>query len=61
MAKMKYVLAVFLVCAFPALANAANYTIDPDHTYPSLEMSHMGLSIWRGKFNKTTGKIIAGK
>jgi len=33
------------------------YTIDPAHTYPSLEMSHRGLSIWRGKFNKTTGKV----
>ena len=34
-----------------------SYTIDPNHTYPSMEMSHLGLSTWRGKFNKTTGKI----
>jgi polyisoprenoid-binding protein YceI len=39
------------------LAVADEYTIDVDHTYPSLEFSHMGISVWRGKFNKTTGKI----
>jgi polyisoprenoid-binding protein YceI len=36
---------------------ADTYTVDPDHTYPSLEFPHMGLSIWRGKFNRTSGKI----
>jgi len=41
----------------PVLAMAENFTVDPDHTYPSLEFSHMGISVWRGKFNKTTGKI----
>jgi polyisoprenoid-binding protein YceI len=41
-----------------ALAAAQSYTVDPDHTYPSLEFSHMGLSVWRGKFNKTTGKVL---
>jgi polyisoprenoid-binding protein YceI len=39
-------------------AAAATYTIDSDHTYPSLEMPHMGLSIWRGKFDKTTGTVM---
>ena len=43
--------------AVPALAAPDNYTIDPTHTYPSIEFSHMGLSVWRGKFNKTAGKI----
>jgi len=33
------------------------YTIDPAHTYPSFETSHMGLSYWRGKFDHTSGKI----
>ena len=39
----------------PGNAAAANYKLDPDHTFPSLEFSHMGLSVWRGKFNRTTG------
>lgn len=57
MFKSKSMFAAALFLVFPILASAANYTIDSDHTYPSLEMSHMGLSIWRGKFNKTTGKV----
>ena len=42
-----------------ATAAPVTYTIDPTHTYPSFEADHMGgQSIWRGKFNKTTGKVI---
>lgn len=41
----------------PGVALATNYKLDPDHTYPSLEFSHMGLSVWRGKFNRTTGTV----
>jgi polyisoprenoid-binding protein YceI len=38
-------------------ASAADaYTIDPMHTYPSFEFSHMGMSMWRGKFNRSSGK-----
>lgn len=43
--------------AVPTTAAPDSYTVDPEHTYPSLEMSHMGLSVWRGKFNKTAGRI----
>jgi len=42
----------------PGMTAAANYKLDPEHTFPSLEFSHMGLSIWRGKFNRTTGTAI---
>jgi len=38
-----------------AFAVPAQYTIDPQHTYPSFEASHVGISMWRGKFDKTTG------
>ena len=54
----KWMLAVLIAAvSVPSLAVADQYTVDPDHTYPSLEFSHMGISIWRGKFNKTSGKI----
>ena len=43
--------------AIPALA-ADEYTIDPDHTYPMFEVSHLGFSTQRGRFNKTSGKIV---
>jgi polyisoprenoid-binding protein YceI len=33
------------------------YVIDPSHTYPSFEADHMGMSNWRGKFNKSSGTI----
>ena len=43
--------------SLPVCAAPESYSIDPMHTYPSLEFSHMGISVWRGKFNRTTGKI----
>jgi len=49
-----------LACLLAAAASAAevHYTIDPEHTYPSFEASHMGISIWRGKFDKTSGTAV---
>jgi polyisoprenoid-binding protein YceI len=45
-----------------ALAAPATYEIDPGHTYPSFEADHMGgLSVWRGKFDKTSGKVTLDK
>lgn len=41
----------------PAYAAPETYVIDPEHTYPSLEMPHGGLSTWRGKFNRSRGEI----
>ena len=35
------------------------YAIDPTHTFPTFEADHMGgLSLWRGKINRTSGKVI---
>jgi len=45
-----------------ALAEPATYNVDPAHTYPAFEADHMGgLSIWRGKFNSSAGKIVYDK
>ncbi len=42
-----------------ALAAPATYNIDSGHTYPAFEADHQGgLSLWRGKFNKTSGKVV---
>ena len=52
-------LAALLVASLagtPARA-ADTYKVDPDHTYPSIETTHMGVSTFRGKFNHTTGTI----
>lgn len=50
-----------LVATTPASAAPVTYDIDPSHTYPSFEADHMGISTWRGKFNKTTGKVTLDK
>ena len=48
-----------LAVAGAVVAAPVTYNIDPDHTFPAFEADHMGgLSIWRGKFNKTSGKIV---
>ncbi len=44
-----------------ALAAGVAYTIDPSHTYPSFEADHMGISLWRGKMNKSTGTLTLDK
>jgi polyisoprenoid-binding protein YceI len=46
-----------LLMSAPAV-QAQSYSIDPGHTYPSFEADHLGLSFWRGKFTKTTGKVV---
>ncbi len=43
--------------SLPAAAAVETYTIDPRHTFPSFEVMHLGMSLQRGRFNKTTGKI----
>jgi polyisoprenoid-binding protein YceI len=50
--------AAFAVSTATAAFAADTYTIEPNHTYPSFEADHMGgLSVWRGKFTKTSGSI----
>ncbi len=49
-------LALFLTTSTAFAADT--YNIDPAHTYPSFEADHMGVSIWRGKFTKTSGTIV---
>jgi len=45
-----------------ALAAPVTYILDPSHTYPSFEADHMGgLSVWRGKFTETAGKVVYDK
>jgi polyisoprenoid-binding protein YceI len=49
-------LAMSAACAAPT-----SYNIDPTHTFPSFEADHLGISVWRGKFNETKGKIVLDK
>jgi polyisoprenoid-binding protein YceI len=57
--KISFVIAAAMLVAGSAYAAPAKFTIDSDHTYPSVEADHFGgLSTWRGKFNKTSGTIV---
>lgn len=49
--------AVLVAIAPAALAEPERYAIDPEHTYPSFEFPHMGISVWRGKFTRSRGSI----
>lgn len=49
-------LAAGVVAAAPV-----KYQIEPTHTYPSFEADHMGVSVWRGKLNKTSGTVTLDK
>jgi polyisoprenoid-binding protein YceI len=54
--------ALLTLAAGSALADPVTYQIDPSHTYPSFEADHMGgLSVWRGKFDKSSGTIVYDK
>ncbi|GAB4565382.1 MAG: YceI family protein [Rhizobacter sp.] len=59
----KKLLTFALLSLTTSLASAApaTYTIDPTHTFPSFEADHMGLSVWRGKFNKNAGTVVLDK
>jgi len=56
MKKGFFLVFVLVACGFAAAA-PVKYNLDPEHTYPSFEADHMGLSIWRGKFDRTTGTV----
>jgi polyisoprenoid-binding protein YceI len=43
--------------SFSSIA-ATSYTVDPRHTFPSFEISHLGFSIQRGRFDRTSGKVL---
>ncbi len=58
---MKKLLLTTALIAAATIANAepATYNLDPAHTYPSFEADHFGgLSVWRGKFDKSAGKVV---
>jgi polyisoprenoid-binding protein YceI len=49
---------ILAMCVVSAASSApVTYTIDPEHTFPSFEAGHLGISIWRGRFDRTRGSI----
>jgi polyisoprenoid-binding protein YceI len=58
---MKKPVPIMITCALAGLAGAARaadtYTIDPNHTFPSFEVTHLGWSTFRGRFDRTSGTV----
>lgn len=61
MMNRRLLLAALSMLAWAAHAAPVTYKIDPDHTFPSFEADHMGISIWRGKLNRNAGKVMLDK
>src|ERR1043166_2596544 len=56
---MKALTALLIAAASSSAAAAPEtYPLDPNHTYPSFEFPHMGISVWRGKFDRSSGTVV---
>ncbi len=45
------------VATLASAADPDTFIIDPGHTFPTFEVSHLGISTQRGRFDRTTGRI----
>lgn len=62
MMKTALAAAMLTLAAGYVAADPVTYQIDPAHTYPSFEADHFGgLSVWRGKFDRSSGTIVLDK
>lgn len=59
--KTRLTATALLLVAAAAGAAPTTYAIDPTHTFPSFEADHMGISVWRGKLNKSSGTVLFDK
>lgn len=50
-------IAALLLTASVTCAQATEYVIDPGHTYASFEIDHLGFSMQRGQFNRSSGTV----
>lgn len=41
-----------------AAAAPEHFVIEPSHTFPTFEVSHLGYSFHRGRFNRSSGTIV---
>lgn len=55
---LKHVLTGIALAAAATAAAAQSYTVEPRHTHISWATSHFGTSTFRGKLNKTSGKVV---
>jgi polyisoprenoid-binding protein YceI len=56
--KIKHLIVALLAASAASAFAGDTYNIDPNHTFPSFEADHAGMSVFRGKFDKTSGTIV---
>ena len=61
MRKSLSLLAAAAVLSTAGIAQAADYAIDPTHTFATFEIGHFGASVNRGRFDKKEGTISFDK
>ena len=62
MIKIALPAALLTLAALSVRAEPVTYQIDPSHSHPSFEADHFGgLSIWRGRFDRSSGTIVLDK
>jgi len=55
---MKKLIAALSLLPLATWAAPETYQIDPSHTYPQFEVSHLGFSLQRGNFETVSGQIV---
>jgi polyisoprenoid-binding protein YceI len=55
---LKQVAAATVLIAAATAASAQSYTVEPRHTSVTWSVNHLGTSTYRGKLNKTSGKVV---
>jgi len=56
--RVRFAVAAFLVAFAAPTFSQENYRVDPLHTAATFSVSHLGLSLQRGSFGKTTGMVM---
>ena len=59
--KAALILSALLAAGTTVHAAPVAYTIDPTHTFPSFEADHLGISVWRGKLKRSSGRVLFDK
>lgn len=49
--------AIGCLAGLPAVAEPVSFKLDPTHTFPAFEVSHLGFSLHRGRFNGSRGTL----
>jgi len=53
-----WLLLPLVLASAPAAADTGSFTFDPEHTFPSFEIRHHGVSLMRGKFTRSIGRAV---